>query len=183
MTNQEEWRTIRGYEGRYAVSSAGAVMSMDYAGTGLPGIMRTSLARGYARLSLGGRKSFSVHQLVAEAFIGKRPAGVQVNHRNGIKTDNRAANLEYVTPSENMKHAHRTGLQSNKGERHSRAKLTDDKVREIRQLIAVGFKQKEVAKMLDIHQSAVSRANSGKRWGHVSNVLGDEQAKNQLVAG
>jgi HNH endonuclease len=156
-------------------------MSMDYAGTGLPVIMRTSLGNGYLKLELLG-KHLTVHRLVAEAFLGRCPSGAQVNHINGVKTDNRVSNLEYVTRSENMKHAFRLGLQSNQGERHSQSRLTDEKVREIRQLLAVGFKQAEVAKMMNVHQTAVSRANSGKRWGHVSNVAGDEQAKNQLVA-
>lgn len=179
----KQWRAVRGYEGRYAVSSDGEVMSMDYAGTGLPGIMRTSLGNGYAGVELAGGKRFSVHKLVADAFIGPRPSGLHINHINGVKTDNRASNIEYATPSENMKHAFRLGLQSNRGESHSQAKLTDEKVREIRQLIAVGFKQKEVAAMMNIHQTAVSRANSGKRWGHVSNDVGCDLAKNQIVAG
>ncbi len=51
-----------------------------------------------------------IHQLVAAAFLGPKPAGHEINHKNGVKTDNRAENLEYVTHAENMAHAARNGL-------------------------------------------------------------------------
>lgn len=119
---------------------------------------------------------------MAHAFIGPRPDGMHVNHISGVKTENTKTNLEYCTRSQNMKHAFRVGLQSNRGERHSRSKLTDQAVREIRALIASGVRQAEVARMMSIDQSAVSRANSGKRWGHVTTFVGCELAKNQFAA-
>lgn len=58
----------------------------------------------------GDYASISVHRLVAESFIGPCPGGLVVNHRDGCKTNNSASNLEYITRSENLKHAHRMGL-------------------------------------------------------------------------
>lgn len=58
----------------------------------------------------GVRRRVFVHKLVAEAFHGPRPVGHEVNHKNGNKADSRASNLEWVTRSENEKHAYRTGL-------------------------------------------------------------------------
>lgn len=73
--------------------------------------MKQELARnGYARIGLryGENKSQSkhllVHRLVAEAFIPKQNGKDEVNHKNGIKTDNRVENLEWVSHSENMQH-------------------------------------------------------------------------------
>lgn len=64
---------------------------------------------GYMQVGLlgndGKRKYFTVHRLVAEAFIGKPKPGQVTNHKNGNKADNRLENLEWVTVSENSRHA------------------------------------------------------------------------------
>lgn len=58
-----------------------------------------------------GKKA--IHVMVASAFIGPRPPGKQINHKDGIKTNNTPENLEYVTPAENVRHAVRIGLMPN----------------------------------------------------------------------
>lgn len=166
-----EWRCIPGYEGIYAVSSDGEVMSMNYANSGMPGLMKPKIDI-YKRVALrkgtAKQRTLTVHSLVAAAFIGPRPSGHQVNHIDGDKLNNRVENLEYCTRSENMKHAFRTGLQDNHGENHSRAKLNDIAIKEIRQRAGNGEKLVSIAKDYGIDQSAISRIVSGKRWGHVS---------------
>jgi len=77
------------------------------------------------------------HRLVYHHFKGEIPHGMVINHINGIKGDNRPENLEVVTPSENMKHAFRTGLLNSK-ERHNARKLTNNQVSEIRETYAIG---------------------------------------------
>lgn len=167
-----EWRVIKGEEGRYAVSNEGEVMSMDFAFSGLPGILKPSMGRGYFYVQLSNRKRYSIHRLVCEAFIGPRPATMQINHKNGVKTDNRLENLEYCTQSENMKHAFSIGLQSNKGENHSQACLTEEKVIQIMNRISAGERQGSIARSFGISQSQVSYINSGKAWPHVTRKAG-----------
>ena len=71
-----------------------------------------------------------MHRLVADAFLGPCPIGHEVNHKNLDKADNRTANLEYVTRSENLLHRSAAGI--GRGERNGTSVLTEAIVREIR---------------------------------------------------
>ncbi len=140
---------------------------MNFAGSGLPGLLKPNYApSGYVSVQLSNRRRVTIHRLVMATFVG--PArGREVNHINGIKDDNRLENLEYCTRSENMKHAFASGLQSNKGERHSQSLLTEGDVRKIYALAMSGIPQPEIAKSFGIYQSVVSRIKSRKAWAHV----------------
>jgi hypothetical protein len=82
-------------------------------------------ASGYMRAKVA-RKSCRVHGLVAETFIGPRPNGAQVNHKDGNKRNNAVCNLEYVTASQNIQHAYDTGLKrSRRGAQNPNAKLSE----------------------------------------------------------
>lgn len=109
----EEWRDIKGYEGLYQVSSEGRVKSLERyvqvnGGIRLQKgfILKPYMEKnGYTRVLLykdGIRKKKSVHRIVAETFIGECPEGYEVDHINTLKDDNRAENLRYCTPKENM---------------------------------------------------------------------------------
>ncbi|MEP6587158.1 MAG: HNH endonuclease signature motif containing protein [Polaromonas sp.] len=65
-----------------------------------------SVSTGYLQVVFADRKKHSVHRLVAHAFCENYKPGAIVNHKNGIKTDNRASNLEWVTHAENNQHAY-----------------------------------------------------------------------------
>lgn len=113
----EEWKEIEGYNGEYEVSNLGRVRSLDmivfggrayYEKKGR--VLSPGLASGgYYSVSLKG-KTYKVCRLVAKAFCEGYKKGLVVNHINGIKTDDFSNNLEWVSSSENNKHALKTGL-------------------------------------------------------------------------
>lgn len=113
-TTPEEWRPVVGYEEVYSVSSLGRVRrERAYHTTWAGRVLRTYLCAGYHRLMLSlnnQKRQYFVHQLVAVAFLGPYPPGQMVNHKDGVKLNNRPENLEYCTPRENMEHASRLGL-------------------------------------------------------------------------
>ncbi|PEI42608.1 HNH endonuclease [Bacillus pseudomycoides] len=125
---EELWKPISGYEGIYEVSSLGRVRSLDRVIVDYRGIEKSVggkilkpgvTNKGYYIVSLNSvdkRHTLTVHRLVANAFIPNLDNKPQVNHINGIKTDNRICNLEWLTNEENMKHAINNGL-ANKGGR------------------------------------------------------------------
>lgn len=65
---------------------------------------------GYARLNCHPNKTVHVHKAMAELYIGERPDGMTVNHRDGNKLNNAASNLEYLSAAENVRHAFKSGL-------------------------------------------------------------------------
>lgn len=102
----EVWKDIVGYEGKYQVSNIGRVKSIVFKGVSKETIFSLWINRfGYPMVSLrkdGIKKAYSVHRLVYEAFVGPIPDGMQVNHINEVKTDNRVSNLNLMTPKENV---------------------------------------------------------------------------------
>jgi hypothetical protein len=104
MNEQENWRPVAGCEGGYEVSDLGRVRSLIWRS---PRILKPTLnSNGYQFVNVYGsgerRRNRSVHQLVAEAFIGPHPPDTDVRHLNGVKTDCRATNLAYGSRSQNM---------------------------------------------------------------------------------
>lgn len=129
----EKWCYVRGYARNYAVSTGGRVLSFKY--------LRPRLLKywvnlgGYPHVTLtmsGVQKNFLVHRVVAETFLPREHWHLQVNHKNGIKTDNSVSNLEWVSPGQNMSHAYSSGLKK-RGQFHYKAKLSSVQVKEIRE--------------------------------------------------
>jgi len=105
---KEEWKDIPGYEGIYRISNFGRVKSLNYNKTGKEKLLTPKKSFVYDVVCLcfkGKHKYEFIHRLVAKTFIPNIQKKPQVNHKNGDKRDNNVENLEWVTPSENVKHS------------------------------------------------------------------------------
>lgn len=109
-----DWKDIEGYNGRYQVNVLGQVrvrLKDPRKRRGEYKIVKGSkYSTGYIVFSLNNDRRYSQHRLIAQYFIPNPDNKPQVNHINGIKDDNRIENLEWVTGSENSRHADRIGL-------------------------------------------------------------------------
>lgn len=158
----EQWRKIESFP-NYAISSFGRIMRIARGPyTYIGKILKQELTlAGYNRCRLwnnGKRIAPRVAKLVALTFIGPRPIGKEINHKNRIKTDDRVENLEYITSAEN----------SLRGIDHPAAKLKEKDIHEIRRLIMVGITQQEIAYRFGVHYGTISKIHTGKKWAWLS---------------
>ena len=124
----------------------------------------------------GIRLPYTVHKLVAIAFLGPVPEGFEINHENGDKTDNRACNLSYITRSENCKHAYAVcgrvpKVPDHTGSKHGLSKLVEAQAAEIYKLRRAGVSGQTVARLFNINESVVSEIYNNKAWTHVTASL------------
>ena len=164
---------IKDYEGLYFASPQGQIHRVASKKRLVSRILKPfKLKTGYLVVELckkGIRKKFLVHRLVAKAYLNNFDNKPQVNHLNGVKDDNRASNLEWVTSSENQKHAIETGLRSAKGVKNSQSKLTESDVIEIRQ----HYDKKDtslntIAVLYGVSVSTICQVGKRTAWSHIN---------------
>lgn len=169
----EEWRDIKGYEGRYKVSNQGRVTGIQKK------FLKPAITKkGYQIVRLfdgGGRataKDVSVHSLVADAFIGPRPTGLEINHKDCNKDNNTPSNLEYVTTKENIHHAIANGnhvLPDNSGSKNGMAVLNETKVAYLRSQLLLKKKDIKIfAQHYRVNPDYLSKVYRGMGWENVS---------------
>lgn len=176
------WFDIPEFEGFYKIKKNGDVKSLERIVKTKGGGSRVKkelilrpgkTAKGYFSVELcknGIGKSISIHRLIGITFISNIENKPQINHKNGVKTDNRIDNLEWVTPAENMQHAFKTGLCDSSGiigEKNGQAKLKLSQVLDIKRLLeGSNFLQKDIAVMFGVSKWTISKIKRGVTWSH-----------------
>lgn len=169
-----EWRPIPNYEQFYEISEYGDVRRVSDCARARKGYIQVGRVDkvGYCLVGLrngdGKRKNFLRHRLVARVWLGECPKGYQVNHIDQNNQNNHYSNLEYVTCQENIRQSwaktNRRETSMPHGENHKSAKLTQEQVDEIRNLIASGMEQKQVAKRFGMSRAQICRIYHRTRW-------------------
>lgn len=180
IDKKEIWKDIEGFEGHYQISNLSNVKSMSRVirRGGIKGdarlnekILKQSVNRnGYAfvTLSLNGvREIFYIHRLIVVIFLTKVNGKTDVNHIDGIKINNFPSNLEWCTRSENVKHAYKIGLASNRGVNHPRATVSELQVVAIKVWIDSGFTMAAIARAFNCNYGIVTHIKYGRAWSHI----------------
>ncbi len=176
--DQEIWKEIKGFEGKYYISNHGRVKSLGGKFTTIhpEGYITNGATDTFGYKSITLRKvtptikryieRYRVHTLVAKYFI-EQPEGCKVvNHLDGNRKNNHYSNLEWTTYLGNSQHAIRTGLFDIKGEKHHNAKLTKEKVLEMRRLRKEeGWTHQRIANMFGVDRRQAGDVINGVNWG------------------
>ena len=178
---REIWKPIKEYEKLYEVSNLGRIKSLEHFVIGKKHSLRkignkirklSSDKRGYPSITLIKNNKYHkerVHRVVAKTFIPNYKNLREVNHKNGIKTDNKIENLEWVTSQQNIQHALKNGLLHwNKGSLNHNSKLNENQIKEIRQKYDTNqFTQQNLAELFNVDQTSISLIILRKYWKHV----------------
>lgn len=186
------WRPAVGFNGRYEVSNCGQIRSVKTTAGGTTFAPRKpqNINSGYLVVKIsdvpgGTQKTKTIHSLVAEAFLGERPRGAQVNHKDGDRTNNHVVNLEWVTPGENIKDSYdrnpdrvngrsalhmermRSRRRPQRGELHHNAKLSETQASQIIKLLIDGQGVRPIAREFGISHTLVRAIKTRTRWSHL----------------
>jgi hypothetical protein len=176
----EVWKFVGTENEDYSVSNLGRIRSNHRVirknnGVSQPireRILKTHInPNGYYTYRAGRTlKTTTVHSVVIAAFVGSRPEGSQINHKDGNKTNNHLDNLEYCSPAENIQHAFATGLIKPvglSGEDNNQAKLTESQVRDIWKSTKL---QREIAVDFGVSKSTIGYIKNRQTWKHLDLV-------------
>lgn len=164
----EIWKDIEGYEGLYQVSNLGRVKALKRKikkSDGSTQIYRERILKydksiSYLRIKLcknGIETKYLIHRLVAETFIDNPDNKPQVNHIDGIKTNNCVQNLEWCTAKENVIHSVNSGLKS-------KIKLNEKQILEIRESKEL---QTKLAEVYNVSIATINDIKHRRTWKHI----------------
>ena len=168
----EKWKIIEEFP-NYAISNMGRVKRIKK-NNKLLCLSKKKSGYIYTCLFKNGHRSYKrIHRLVLENF---RPIdnmnNLEVNHKDGTKTNNKLENLEWCTRSENEKHAYKIGLKNKTGENHNQSKLTNSDIIRIKDLLLNQYEnglitQRKIANIFNVVPSLISQIYRGMRWNYI----------------
>ena len=164
------------YKGRYLVTEDGQIFSM-----GIKGGLNVHLQKtrpnnhGYLRASIN-RKDEYVHRVVAKCFIPNPNGYKEINHLDGIKTNNDVSNLEWCSRSKNNRHAFQTGLRKYdelkkiaRLPKSSLRRLADNQIKCIRSMLAEGLSDTEIASRVNCCRATIWQIRTNKIYKEIKN--------------
>lgn len=175
----EIWKDISGYENVYLASNLGRIKSLPKKTRKGERVLSPIKGVNYFTVDLVKDKKvkkYLVHRLIAETFIGNLENKPQVNHINGIKTDNRIENLEWVTRSENQLHSIRAGLRTTNGIKNSQCKLSE---KEVLIILNDNRKYKYIAEQYNTSIPTISDIKRGYSWTHLTGLRNIKTSKHE----
>ena len=171
METTEEWRAVEGFP-NCEVSSLGRVRSLFRGGCRVRAQYRNE--NGYMIVGLQNKRlkvHRRVHVLVMAAFVGPKPERMDVNHIDGCKQNNRPDNLEYMSRSDNHRHAFRLGLAKSpfqrRGEKHCRSILKDCDVIALRNEFTQGQSRRDLSARYGVSYYTVWDITTRRSWTHI----------------
>jgi hypothetical protein len=171
----EIWKDIEEYKGLYQVSNNGRIKSLERVVDGKLGSKRLileqilvplKLTRGYLGVRLykdHKGKTFKIHRLVAKAFIENVDKQEQINHKDGVKSNNNVVNLEWVSNRVNMNHALENNLVSSGTKRHNAA-LNKELLSTIQPLLNCGLTSCQISLIFGLDRFPMSKIITGKAY-------------------
>lgn len=178
----EQWKYMQGWERFHRVSSLGRISSLCNSVRKIPRPMKVEkilkqhfnkhtgyYAYVFSDWGRGGKdKRMVIHRLVALHFIPNPDNLSEVNHKNGIKTDNRAENLEWVTRAQNIQHGFKNGLiKTLKGEKAHNCTLTNKQVLKI---FNSNTGPRQLSRDMNLPYSTIAAIRNGSSWNHITGL-------------
>jgi hypothetical protein len=173
------WRDIKDYEGLYQISNNGIVRRLPRLSTNRHGnylipercLSIHKMKHDYLAVTLTYKKKQTnkyIHRLIAESFILNPLNKHFVNHKNGIKTDNRITNLEWVTFQENVNHAIENGLTPQRTSKDNPMRKLEEKQIKYIFKLAERYTNTELSEIFNVSVETISGILNNKIWSYLN---------------